>query len=173
VACPATPEQVDPFGDAVEADAFKKFAQMLRSHLDGILPWTKIRVSNGAVEGMNNKIKSISHRSFGFRTAENFIAAIYHCCARLPLPSSANYTFRTEPKFPGLVGTSAAALFRDAAAFDRMITVAYAVEDTPDPFVMTVSGIAHHKLGTEWYGRVAERARTGLSPQQVASLLLG
>ena len=34
----------------------------------------------------NNKIKSISHRSFGFRTAENFIAAIYHCCARLPLP---------------------------------------------------------------------------------------
>jgi transposase len=67
-------------------DAFKKFAQMLRSHLDGILPWTRIRVSNGAVEGMNNKIKSISHRSFGFRTAENFIAAIYHCCARLPLP---------------------------------------------------------------------------------------
>jgi len=35
---------------------------------------------------MNNKIKSISHRSFGFRTAEYFIAAIYHCCARLPLP---------------------------------------------------------------------------------------
>jgi transposase len=34
---------------------------------------------------MNNKIKSISHRSFGFRTAAYFIAAIYHCCARLPL----------------------------------------------------------------------------------------
>ena len=67
-------------------EPFKKFAQMLRSHLDGVLPWTKARVSNGAVEGMNNKIKSISHRSFGFRTAENFIAAIYHCCARLPLP---------------------------------------------------------------------------------------
>jgi transposase len=67
-------------------EPFKKFAKMLRSHLDGILPWTKIRVSNGAVEGMNNKIKSISHRSFGFRSAENFIAAIYHCCAKLPLP---------------------------------------------------------------------------------------
>lgn len=67
-------------------EPFKKFAQMLRAHLDGILPWTTIRLSNGAVEGMNNKIKSISHRSFGFRTAENFIAAIYHCCARLPLP---------------------------------------------------------------------------------------
>jgi transposase len=67
-------------------EPFKRFAQMLRSHLDDILPWTKIRVSNGAVEGMNNKIKSISHRSFGFRTAANFIAAIYHCCAQLPLP---------------------------------------------------------------------------------------
>lgn len=67
-------------------EPFKKFVRMLRSHLDGILPWTKIRLSNGAVEGMNNKIKSISHHSFGFRSAKNFIAAIYHCCARLPLP---------------------------------------------------------------------------------------
>ena len=67
-------------------EPFKKFVRMLRSHLDGVLAWTKTRVSNGAVEAMNNKIKSISHRSFGFRTAENFIAAIYHCCARLPLP---------------------------------------------------------------------------------------
>jgi transposase len=67
-------------------EPFKKFVQMLRSHLDGVLAWTKTRLSNGAVEGMNNKIKSISHRSFGFRSAENFIAAIYHCCARLPLP---------------------------------------------------------------------------------------
>ena len=65
---------------------FKKFVRLLRGHLDGILPWTTLRLSNGAVEGMNNKIKSISHRSFGFRSAKNFIAAIYHCCARLPLP---------------------------------------------------------------------------------------
>lgn len=68
-------------------EPFKKFVRMLRSHLDGVLAWTKTRLSNGAVEGMNNKIKAISHRSFGFRTAENFIAAIYHCCARLPLPA--------------------------------------------------------------------------------------
>jgi len=40
---------------------------------------TSLRLSNGAVEAMNNKIKSISHRSFGFRSAQNFIAAIYHC----------------------------------------------------------------------------------------------
>jgi hypothetical protein len=46
---------------------------------DSGMAWTKHRFSSGAVEGMNNKIKSISHRSFGFRTAEHFIAAIYHC----------------------------------------------------------------------------------------------
>jgi cellulose synthase/poly-beta-1,6-N-acetylglucosamine synthase-like glycosyltransferase len=59
-------------------------------HLDilllAVLETHDLLVSNGAVEGMNNKIKSISHRSFGFRSAKNFIAAIYHCCARLPLP---------------------------------------------------------------------------------------
>jgi transposase len=68
-------------------EPFKKFARMLRSHLEGVLAWTETRFSNGAVEGMNNKIKSISHRSFGFRSATNFIAAIYHCCAQLPLPA--------------------------------------------------------------------------------------
>jgi transposase len=67
-------------------EPFKEFVRMLRSHLDGVLAWTKTRLSNGAVEGMDNKIKSVSHRSFGFRSAANFIAAIYHCCARLPLP---------------------------------------------------------------------------------------
>lgn len=59
---------------------------LLRGHLDGILAWTVRRLSSDAV-CMNNKIKSISHRSFGFRSAEHFIAAIYHGCARLPLPA--------------------------------------------------------------------------------------
>jgi transposase len=68
-------------------EPFKKFVRMLRAHLDGVLAWTRLRLSNAPLEGMNNKIKSISHRSFGFRHAKTFIAAIYHCCARLPLPS--------------------------------------------------------------------------------------
>ena len=60
---------------------------------DGVGHFWKAQVGNFSrapkVEGMNNKIKSISHRSFGFRSAENSIAAIYHCCARLPLPVGA------------------------------------------------------------------------------------
>ena len=66
---------------------FQDFVRLLRAHRDGILAWTRTRVSNGAVEGMNNKIKLVSHRSFGFRDARNFIAAIDHTCAQLPLPA--------------------------------------------------------------------------------------
>jgi hypothetical protein len=49
---------------------------MLRSHLEGVLAWTRVHLDSraplhGTVEGMN-----ISHRAFGFRHARNFIAAI-------------------------------------------------------------------------------------------------
>ena len=65
---------------------FKKFARMLRSHLDGVLPWTRIRVTSGALEGMNSKVKIISHRAYGYRTSWTYIADIHYCCAELPLP---------------------------------------------------------------------------------------
>ena len=63
---------------------FKKLARLVRTHRDGILAWTKIRVTNGALEGMNNKVKLVSHRAFGFRNVEHYKTAIYHCCADLP-----------------------------------------------------------------------------------------
>ena len=58
----------------------------LRRHLDGVLAWTRIRVTNGALGGTNNKVKAISHRAFGYWTTWAYIANIYHCCAGLPLP---------------------------------------------------------------------------------------
>lgn len=65
-------------------EPFKEFARMIRDHLQGILAWTKLRVSNGALEGMNNKVKLVSHRAYGFRNVENYKAAIYHVCGNLP-----------------------------------------------------------------------------------------
>jgi transposase len=41
-----------------------------------ILVWTKLRVSNGALEGMNNKVKVISHRTYGYRTTWTYMANI-------------------------------------------------------------------------------------------------
>ena len=66
---------------------------MLRGHLEGILSWTKSRVSNGAVEGMNNKIKSISHRSFGFRTARTSLRRSITAAHGYRCPPNANCTF--------------------------------------------------------------------------------
>lgn len=66
---------------------FTKFATLIREHRDGILAWTKLRLSNGALEGMNNKVKLVSHRSYGFRNDQRYIEAIYHNCANLPLPA--------------------------------------------------------------------------------------
>ena len=37
-------------------------------------------------QGVNNKIKLVSHRSYGFRNDDRYIEAIYHNCSALPLP---------------------------------------------------------------------------------------
>jgi transposase len=65
---------------------FADFARLVRQHLDGILAWTNLRITNGALEGMNNKVKLVSHRSYGFRNDDRYIEAIYHNCGHLPLP---------------------------------------------------------------------------------------
>jgi len=48
--------------------------------------YIELGIDNGAVEGMNNKAKVVSHRSYGFRTASNYITALYHCLGNLPEP---------------------------------------------------------------------------------------
>lgn len=68
-------------------EPFKQFARMIRAHLDGILAWTWLRISNGALEGMNNKVKVVSHRAYGFRKTDTYVTAIWHACGNLPLPA--------------------------------------------------------------------------------------
>ena len=66
----------------------RDFAWMLRNHQDGVLNYFKFRITNGLVEGMNNKAKSIAHRCYGFRTESNYILALYHCLGKLPEPEN-------------------------------------------------------------------------------------
>ena len=56
-------------------------ARTLRAHRDGILAAIRLGLSNGRLEGLNSKIRLISHRSFGFHSAAALIALIYLCCA--------------------------------------------------------------------------------------------
>lgn len=64
----------------------RDFAWMVRRHEEEILNFLKKRITNGVVEGMNNKAKVVSHRSYGFRTAKTYIIALYHCLGNLPEP---------------------------------------------------------------------------------------
>ena len=67
-------------------EPMRKFAWMIRRHQEDILNYFKVRIDNGAVEGLNNKAKSISHRAYGYRSAETFKLALYHTMGDLPVP---------------------------------------------------------------------------------------
>ena len=64
----------------------RDFAGMLRKRMDDVLNYIDLRIDNGAVEGLNNKAKVVSHRCNGFRTAKSYIMALYHCLGDLPEP---------------------------------------------------------------------------------------
>ncbi len=69
-------------------EPMKKIARSLRSHRTLILNWFRAReqISLGATEGMNNKLKVITRRAFGFRTYGAVETALYHALGKLPEP---------------------------------------------------------------------------------------
>ena len=71
-------------------DPMKKIARMLRAHEPLILNWFRAKgeISSGPVEGLNNKIRVVTRRSYGFRTYEAMEIALYHNLGRLPEPES-------------------------------------------------------------------------------------
>lgn len=70
-------------------EPMKAIARSLRQHRPLILNWFRARgeISAGAVEGMNNKLKLITRRAYGFRTSKAAMVALYHGLGRLPEPS--------------------------------------------------------------------------------------
>lgn len=71
-------------------EPMKKVARMLRAHERLLLNWFLARgeFSSGAVEGLNNKIRVVTRRSYGFRTYEAMEIALYHTLGRLPEPET-------------------------------------------------------------------------------------
>jgi transposase len=69
-------------------EPMKKVARTIRSHRPLILNWFRARgeVSSGAVEGLNNKVKLVTRKSYGFRTPEVAKLALLHNLGRLPEP---------------------------------------------------------------------------------------
>jgi transposase len=69
-------------------EPMKKVARTIRTHRELILNWFRAHgeVSSGAVEGLNNKVKLVTRKSYGFRTAEMAKLALLHNLGHLPEP---------------------------------------------------------------------------------------
>jgi transposase len=69
-------------------EPMKKIARSIRNHRPLILNWFRARgqVSAGAVEGLNNKVKLVTRKSYGFRTARVAKLALLHSLGQLPEP---------------------------------------------------------------------------------------
>jgi transposase len=77
------PEHLDAWLDWASRsrlDPFIKLARTIRRHRDGILNAIRLGLNNGRLEGLNSRIRLISHRSFGFHSADPLIALVYLCC---------------------------------------------------------------------------------------------
>jgi len=64
---------------------FVKLARTIRKHKSGVLAAIELGISNGRLEGLNSKIRLLSHRAYGFHSADALIAMIYLCCANIQI----------------------------------------------------------------------------------------
>lgn len=62
---------------ATGMSAFKRFANGLLAHRTGILNWFYHPISTGPLEGLNNKIKVLKRKAYGYRDQDYFCLKIY------------------------------------------------------------------------------------------------
>ena len=87
------PEHLDALarlGLQVQAQAVRQarphHPQTIRKHKAGVLAAVELGLSNGRLEGLNSKIRLLSHRAYGFHSPDALIATIYLCCAAITIP---------------------------------------------------------------------------------------
>lgn len=66
-------------------EPFIKLARTIREHKTAILAAIELGVSNGRLEGLNSKIRLLSHRAYGFHSPDALIAMIYLCCSNITI----------------------------------------------------------------------------------------
>ena len=65
--------------------SFIRLSKTIRTHRDGILASIRLGVSNGRVEGLNTKVRSIIARSYGFQSAKATLALVMLACGPIDL----------------------------------------------------------------------------------------
>lgn len=69
---------------------FVKVARTIRKYKDGILAYIRDRVTNALSEGINNRLRVIARRAFGYHGPGPLVAMLFLCCGGIeidpPLP---------------------------------------------------------------------------------------
>jgi transposase len=67
-------------------EPLRRFARTVRKHIDGIVAFFRFgHLTNAVLEGTNNKIKLLMHRSFGFRSVDALMSMVYLCCSGIDI----------------------------------------------------------------------------------------
>ncbi len=66
-------------------EPIKEVTRMLRRHKEGLLNYSKHRITNATAEGFNSVIQTIKANARGFRSFENFRVRILFFCGKLDL----------------------------------------------------------------------------------------
>lgn len=66
-------------------EPLKKLCQTVVSHWEGIRAFFTHAITNARAEGMNSKIRMISHRAFGFHSGEAVAAMLKLCCSGIKI----------------------------------------------------------------------------------------
>jgi transposase len=79
---------LDTWTDAAadsELPPFRTLARTLRKYRERVLAAIELDLSNSRLEALNSKVRLISHRSYGFHSADPLIALIHLCCGPLTI----------------------------------------------------------------------------------------
>ncbi len=64
-------------------EPFTKTVKMIKRHWTGINNYTKSKINNGILEGINSKVQLAKKRARGYRNIQNFINMIYLIAGKL------------------------------------------------------------------------------------------
>ena len=70
-------DEIISYCNATENSHFIWFAKLLKNHEEGIVNHAKYRISNGKIEGINQKIKTIRRQSYGLPDDEYFFLKLF------------------------------------------------------------------------------------------------
>jgi transposase len=65
--------------------AFVEAARTIREHLDDIIAYIRYQITNAVSEGLNNKVRLLTRRAYGFHSSKATIAMIMFCCTGIQL----------------------------------------------------------------------------------------